>query len=111
MTIEPFWLGAGAALLAGIMTFFMPVSGHKVNQSLVAAIIVVLIFISSFSMFDLTLALIVAIVSSALAIIYRDVHRFIRQTLYGVTKFSRRDYWYRRVGHMLLGARGRRNRS
>lgn len=111
MTIDPFWLGIGAAILAAVLTFFMPVSGHRVNQTLIAVIIVVLIFVAAFALLpDFTTALLVAIVVSALAIIYRDVMRFVKHAVYGVTKYTRRDWWYRRVGESLLGTRRGRRR-
>lgn len=108
MTIEPMWLGIGSAVLAAVLTFFMPVQVHRLNQTFIAIIIVVLVFISAFSLFDFPLSLVVAIGASVAAIIFRDVLRFVRHAVYGVTKYTRRDYWYRRVGQTLIGRRGRR---
>ena len=108
MTIEPMWLGIGSAVLAAVLTFFMPVQVHRLNQTFIAIIIVVLVFIAAFSLFDLPLSLVVAIGASVAAIIFRDVLRFVRHAVYGVTKYTRRDYWYRRVGQTLIGRRGRR---
>lgn len=108
MTIEPFWLGVGSAILAAVLTFFMPVQVHRLNQTFIAIIIVVLVFVAAFSLFEFPMSLIIAIVASAVAIIFRDVMRFVRHTVYGVTKYTRRDYWYRRVGQTLIGRRGRR---
>ena len=109
MTIEPFWIGIGAAVLAGVLTFMMPVEVRRVNQTVVIAIIVVLIFVAAFSLFDFNAAIIVGVVVSVLAVIYRDVMRFLRRTVYGFTKYTRRDYWYRRIGQGLVGS-GRRGR-
>lgn len=108
MTIEPMWLGIGSAVLAAVLTFFMPVQVHRLNQTFIAIIIVVLVFIAAFSLFDFPLSLVVAIGASVAAIIFRDVLRFVRHAVYGVTKYTRRDYWYRRVGQTLIGRRGRR---
>lgn len=108
MTIEPMWLGIGSAVLAAVLTFFMPVQVHRLNQTFIAIIIVVLVFIAAFSLFDFPLSLIVSIGASVAAIIFRDVLRFVRHAVYGVTKYTRRDYWYRRVGQTLIGRRGRR---
>lgn len=108
MTIEPVWLGIGSAVLAAVLTFFMPVQVHRLNQTFIAIIIVVLVFIAAFSLFDFPLSLVVAIGASVAAIIFRDVLRFVRHAVYGVTKYTRRDYWYRRVGQTLIGRRGRR---
>jgi len=35
--------------------------------------------------------------------------RFVKHVVYDVTKFRRRDFWYRRVGETIIGS-GRRPR-
>ena len=36
MLIDPYILGIGAAILAAVLTFMIPVSAHRVNQTLIA---------------------------------------------------------------------------
>ncbi len=104
-------IGIGAAALGIAMTFLMPVSGRRVNQTFITVVIVAAFFVASFALFDSPLAWAVAIGASLAAIIYRDVMRFVRHVVYDVTKYRRRDYWYRRVGQSLLGGgRSRRRR-
>ncbi len=109
MTIDRTIIGVGAALLAVAVTFVMPVQARRANQGLIAIIIVVLCFAASLSLLDAPLSWIVGIGASLAAIIYRDVMRFVKHVVYDVTKYRRRDYWYRRVGETILGG-GRRSR-
>ena len=102
-------IGAGAALLALVMTFAIPVQARRVNQGLITIVIVVLCFTAGLALFDAPTSWVVAIGASLAAIIYRDVMRFVKHAVYGVTKYSRRDFWYRRVGETILGG-GRRSR-
>ena len=108
MTLDKFTIGVGAAVLAAAVTFLLPVSPRRVNQAFVTILIVALILAASFSLFDLPLSLGVALVASLAAIIYRDIVRFFKHIVYDVTKYRRRDFWYRRVGQSVLGARPRR---
>jgi predicted branched-subunit amino acid permease len=102
-------LGLGAAVLAVVMTFAMPVGARRVNQALIAVIIVVLCFVAAFSLFPEAQALGVGIVASLVAIAYRTAARWIRNVIWNVTKYTRRDYWYRRIGESVVN-RGRRRR-
>ena len=106
-----FLIGVGSALLAFVMTFFIPVSVHRVNQHLISGIIAVLVFVAAFSIFDLPLALLVAIGGTAVAIIYRDVLRWIKGALWhNVFRYTHRYYWYNRVGRAIIGGGQRRSR-
>jgi hypothetical protein len=110
MTLDRFTIGIGAAVLAAAITFLLPVSPRRVNQTFVTVIIVALIVAASLSFLDTPLSLGVALVASLLAIIYRDILRFFKHVVYDVTKYRRRDYWYRRIGQSVLGSRPRRRR-
>lgn len=101
-------VGWGAAVLAAIMTFAMPVSGRRVNQALISLLIVLLCFVAAFSLLEPGLAFVAAIAASALALIGRGIARFVRHASYEVTKYGRRDYWYRRAGRALFSERRRR---
>ena len=103
-------IGAGAAVLAAVMTFLMPVQARRVNQALVTILIVVFCFIAALSLLEAPLAFAVAVGASLAAIVYRGVVRFVRQAVYDVTKYSRRDYWYRRIGQSLVNSRRYRSR-
>lgn len=48
MTIDPFLLGMGSAILAVVLTFLMPVSQHRVNQTLISVVIAILVFVAGF---------------------------------------------------------------
>ena len=109
MPVYQFAIGIGAAVLAAAVTFLLPVSTRRVNQTLVTILIVALCFASALSLLSLPLSLGVALAASLAAIIYRDVMRFIRHVVYDVTKYRRRDFWYRRVGQFILGGRSRRH--
>lgn len=102
-------IGIGAAILAILITFAMPVQARRVNQRLVTLLIVVLCFAAALLLLDFPLSILVAIGASVVAILYRDVVRFVRHAIYDVTKYRRRDFWYRRVGETVLGG-GRRAR-
>ena len=111
MPIERILLGAGAGVLGLLVTFGLPVSPRRVNQTLVSLLAVVLFFVAAVALLDWPAWLVAALIASAVAIIYRDVVRFIKHVYWGVTKYSRRDYWYRRVGEAVLGGgRGRTRR-
>src|SRR5262245_35191087 len=110
MVLDRLVIGIGAAIFAVAITFLMPVQVRRVNQGLVTMMIVVLCFAAALLLLDAPLSLIVAVVASLAAIIYRDIVRFIRHAIYDVTKYRRRDFWYRRVGETVLGG-GRRRRS
>jgi cell shape-determining protein MreD len=103
-------LGLGAAVLAVVMTFAMPVGARRVNQALIAVIIVVLCFVAAFSLLPESQAFGVAVIASIVAIAYRTLARWIRSAIWSITKYFRRDYWYRRIGRAALGRERRRRR-
>lgn len=110
MTIDRPIIGIGAAVLAFAVTFMLPVQARRVNQTLVTIMIVVLCFTAAFTLFDSSLAFWIGLGASLAAIIYRDVVRFVKHAVYGVTKYTRRDFWYRRIGQNIAGGRGRGRR-
>lgn len=109
MSLERLILGVGAGVLALVLTLFMPVSPHRTNQRLINILILALCFASALSLLDIPLSLIVGAAASLIAIVYRDVVRFVKHVVYDVTKYRRRDFWYRRIGESIVG--GRRTRS
>jgi len=100
---QNFLIGAGAAVLAVLATFLLPVSPRRVNQGVVTLMIASLTFVAAFLLFEMPLSLGIALVATAAAIVYRDVMQFVRHLVYDVTKYRRRDFWYRRVGQAVLG--------
>lgn len=108
MTLDRMLLGAGAGVLALVVTFMMPVSVRRVNQAFISLLIAVLFFTAAFALLESPLSWIVAVGATLAAIIYRDVIRFVKHVYWNVTKYSRRDFWYRRVGQAILGNRRRR---
>ena len=110
MTLDPNTVGIGAAVLAVAITFLLPVGPRRVNQTFVTVLIVALILAASLSLLEAPLSLGVAIAASLIAVVYRDIVRFVRHIVYDVTKYRRRDYWYRRIGQSVLGSRPRRRR-
>jgi hypothetical protein len=103
-------LGLGAAFLAAVMTFAMPVSARRVNQALIAGLIIVLCFVAAFALLPESQALGVGIVASLVAVAYRAVARWVRSAIWNITKYFRRDYWYRRIGQAALGRERRARR-
>ena len=101
-------IGAGAGVLAVLATFLLPVSPRRVNQGVVTLLIVCLVFAAAFLLFEMPLSLGIALAATAVAIVYRDVMQFVRHLVYDVTKYRRRDFWYRRIGEAVVGGRGRR---
>lgn len=110
MTIDPFWIGLGAAGLGLIMTFLMPVTAHRVNQTLIAALIVLFFFVAALVWFPFPESVFIGLAASAVALLFRAVWRWVRRTIWDITKFRRRDYWYRKVGQAVVG-RSRRRRN
>ncbi len=111
MLIDPRLIGIGAAILAAVLAIFMPVSKHRVNQTLVAVIIGILIFASAFILFDPQLAILVAVVATVVVVGGRFILGTIRTTIYhNFTRYTRRDYWQRKVGQTIIGG-SRRRRS
>lgn len=112
MTIDPTLLGIGAAILALILTVYMPVSKRRVNQTIVSLIIAVLIFVAAFAFLKIELAIPVGIGVSVVVIGGRFILGGIRSAIYtNFTRYLRRDYWQRRVGQGIIGGRRRRRRD
>jgi hypothetical protein len=103
-----FLIGSGAAVLAVVATFLLPVSPRRVNQGVVTLLIATLVFAAAFLLLEMPLSLGIALAATAAAIVYRDVMQFVRHLVYDVTKYRRRDFWYRRIGQTVLGGRSRR---
>lgn len=111
MTIEPTLIGIGAAILAGILTVYMPVSKRRVNQTVISVVIAILIFVAAFAFLEVPLAIPVAVVISVVVIAGRFVLGGIRSTIYhNCTRYLRRDYWQRKVGQNIIGSGTRRKR-
>ncbi len=112
MMVDPFILGIGSALLALVLTLFIPVSHHKVNQTLISVVIAILVFVAAFAIFDMPLALGVGIVATAVALLYRDIMRWVKEFLWhNVNRYTHRYYWYNKIGRAVAGdGRGRRRR-
>ncbi len=105
-------LGTASAVIALVLTLFMPVSHHRVNQNLISVLIAVFVFFAAFAIFDFPLALGVAIGGTAVALLYRDILRWAKEFLWhNVYRYTHRYYWYNRVGRAILGGVGRRRRS
>lgn len=103
-----FALGLGSGLLAVVVACGMPVGAHRVNQVLINLVLAILIGTSAFCLLDLPVSLIAGAGSFAAVVIVRDIVRFVRHAVYGVTKYTRRDTWYRHVGRAVLGRRSQR---
>ncbi len=104
-------IGLGALLLGLLVTFGLPVSPRQVNQTIPTILAIVLFFTSAIALLDWPTWLIAGAVATIVAILYRDIARFIKHVYYGVTKYSRRDYWYRRVGEAIIGNKRTRKRK
>ena len=107
---QNFLIGVGAALLAVLATFMLPVSPRRVNQGVVTLLIAALAFAAAFLLLEFPLSLGVALAATAAAILFRDVMQFVRHLVYDITKYRRRDFWYRRIGQTVLGGRRSRRR-
>lgn len=111
MTIDPKLLGIGAAILAGVLAVYMPVSKRRVNQTIISLVIAVLIFVAAFAFFDAIVALPVAVAASAIVIAARFILGGLRSAIYhNLTRYLRRDYWQRKVGQGIIGSARRRRR-
>lgn len=112
MTIDRNLIGIGAAILAALLIVYMPVSAHRVNQTVVSLVIVVLIFVAAFSLFEPELATVVAIGVSIVVVALRTLMRWVRSFLWrNLFRYTRRDFWQRRIGQVLIGSRRRRRRD
>jgi len=111
LPIERLLIGIGASLLALYVTFGLPVSPHRVNQRIPLILSTVLFFTAAIALLVWPTWLVVGGIASVVAILYRDILRFIKHVYWGVTKYSRRDYWYRRVGQAILSNKRSRNRN
>lgn len=111
MTVDPTLIGIGAAILAVVLTVYMPVSKRRVNQTVIAVVIAILIFVAAFAFLEIPLAIPVGLVVSVVVIAGRFVLGGIRSTIYhNCTRYLRRDYWQRKIGQNIIGSnrRGRR---
>lgn len=108
---DPNIIGIGSSIIAFVLIIMMPVSKHRVNQTLVSVLIALFIFAAAFSFFGPEQAVIVGIAITLIALAGRAIIRFTRTCLYhNVTRYTRRDFWQRRVGRAILGG-GRRGRE
>lgn len=111
MTLDPLVIGVGSAILALVLTLAMPVSAHRLNQGLITIIIAVLVFVAAFAIFDFPLALIAAAAGTLIAVIYRDVLRWVKGFMWhNVYRYTHRYYWYNRVGRAILGGGRKKSR-
>lgn len=111
MTIDPRLVGIGAAVLAAVLVVFMPVQRRRVNQTIVSLILAFLIFVAAFSLLSAELALPVGAGIALAVILARLVLGGVRSFVYrNFTRYTRRDFWQRRIGQSILGS-GRRRRN
>lgn len=111
MTVDPLVIGIGSAILALVLTLAMPVSPHRLNQGLISIIIAVLVFVAAFAIFDFPLALFAGAAGTVLAVVYRDILRWVKEFMWhNVYRYTHRYYWYNRVGRAILGGGRRRTR-
>ncbi len=106
-------IGIGSAVMLALMTFMMPVSHHRVNQNLISILIAILAFVAAFCLWDPPQAIIAAIIAIVVALLYRDIVRWVKEFMWhNVYRYTHRYYWYNRVGRAVLGdgRRGRRSR-
>lgn len=111
MTIDPRLIGGGAALLAAVLTVYMPVSKRRVNQTVIAVVLAILIFIAAFAFLDPPYALIAGAAITLVVLGARFLMGTFRTVLYhNITRYTRRDFWQRKVGQAVLGGGRRRRR-
>lgn len=109
--VDPLIIGIGSAILAAVLTLFIPVNVRRVNQNLIAIVIAVLVFTAAFALFDLAMALGVGIAGTAVALTYRGLVRWVKAVLWrNFIRYTTRDYWYTRVGRTVVGGGRRRRR-
>lgn len=112
MTIDPKLVGIGAAILAAVLIVYMPVNKRRVNQTIVALVIAFLIFVAAFSFLNVELALPVAAGVALAVIVARLVLGGLQSFVYrNFTRYTRRDFWQRRIGQNILGSGRRRRRN
>lgn len=107
LTSDRIVIGVIAAILGLLVTFGLPVSPRRVNQTLPAIMMVVLFFGAAYALLEWPSWVIAGSIATIVGIIYRDIARFVKHIYYDVTKYSRRDFWYRSVGEAVLGSRSR----
>ncbi len=111
MTLDPKLVGVGAAILAALLIVFMPVNRRRVNQTLVALLSAFLIFVAAFSLLEAELALPVAVGVAVAVIAARFILGGLQSFIYrNFTRYTRRDFWQRRIGQSILGSSRRRRR-
>src|SRR6476659_9269429 len=99
MTIDPTIIGIGAAILAAVLAVYMPVSKRRVNQTIIGVVIAILIFVAAFAFLEIPIALVVGVIVTIAVIAVRYVLGGLRTTIYhNFTRYTRRDYWQRKVG-------------
>ena len=112
MMVDPMIIGIGSALLALVLTFMIPVSPHRVNQTLISIIIAILVFVAALALFDMPLAFLVGLGGTVVAVVYRDIMRWAKEFLWhNVYRYTHRYYWYNRVGRAIIGGSRRRSRN
>lgn len=112
MTLDRNLVGIGAAILAAVLIVYMPVSAHRVNQTVVSVVIAALIFVAAFSFWEPPQAIVVAIGVTLVVLVARAFMRFLRAFLWrNLFRYTRRDFWQRRIGQALIGSRRRRRRN
>lgn len=112
MTIDPKLVGIGAAILAAVLIVFMPVNKRRVNQTIVALMIAFLVFVAAFAFLDASLALPVGAGIALAVIVARLVLGGLQRFVYrNFTRYTRRDFWQRRIGQSILGSGRRRRRG
>ena len=108
LSFERILIGGIAALLGLLVTFGLPVSPRRVNQTLPIIMMAALFFGAAYAFLEWPVWAIAGFVAVAVGIIYRDIVRFVKHIYWDVTKYSRRDFWYRRIGEAVLGSNSRR---
>lgn len=112
MMLDPKLIGIGAAILAAVLVFYMPVSKRRVNQTIVNLVIAILIVVAALAFLQIELALPIGIGIAVVVILARFVIGGLRSAIYtNFTRYTRRDYWNRRVGQAMTGGRRRRRRD
>lgn len=112
MTFDPKLVGVGAAILATVLVVYMPVQRRRVNQTIVALVITCLIFVAAFAFWNAELALPIGAGLALAVIVTRLLWGGLQSFVYrNFTRYTRRDFWQRRIGQSVLGGSRRRKRN
>ncbi len=112
MQLDSRLIGFGAGVLAAVLIVFMPVNKRRVNQMVVSVVIAILIFVAALAFLEAQLALPLALAISVVVIAARFIIGFAQSAIYrNITRYTRRDYWQRRLGQALIGSGRRRRRD